>query len=213
MKKKLLLVAILLVATVALTGCGKGSKKPMTTISENIFNYFTIKADVEEIETKDGNKEAKYNFTKEAPEKAEYRGASYYLATDKVVLAIKTNTYAFHTSLVYKGKHGTVTPSWALFKEYVMSDEYTGTLKNVEETEFAGLPAMKAPYEYTDSTKKINKHGYQYIISIEKFNPTYKGYVTLVITTAEGETGDIDKTLEDEEVKELISSIKLVEKE
>lgn len=186
------------------------SAKPTTKISQNIFKYFDIEANVEETQNENGEKVAKYNFTKEEPENAEFKKAGYYLSTDKVVLAIKTNTYVFHTALSYKEKHGVVTPSFELFKEYVLSDEYTGTLKNVETTTFNGFDALKAPYAYTDSSKKTVQHGYQYIISVESINPTYQGYVTLVVTTPQGEAGDYEAMMADQEVKDLLASINFV---
>lgn len=219
MNKKLIAIIAVIVVIIGVVvlgitlgkGNNKGnSSKATTKISQNVFNYFDIEANVEETQNENGEKVAKYNFTKEEPQNAEFKKAGYYLVTDKVVLAVKTNTYAFHTSLVYKEKHGEVTPSFELFKEYVLSDEYTGTFKNVEVTKFNGFDAMKMPYEYTDSTKKTVQHGYQYVISVESINPTYKGYVTLVITTPEGETGDYEAMMADQEVKDFLASINFV---
>lgn len=209
MKRVLInVVAVMLVVFMlfSLTACGKkdeSKKEEAKKIKVSTeLGKVGITVDSPKVNNDAGEEVAKYSFVEEAPENAEYTAGSKYLVTDKAVFSFETSSYTYQTGIKYKETYGEVEPSYKGFVDYIKSDIYTGTIKDMEELTINGREAFKTDYKYGTGSGEL--HGYYYYVNVDD---CIGGYLKIVVTTAEGETGDAAAMIADSSVQELINSL------
>ena len=210
------LVLVLVLSVFALTGCnksgegesdksGKSTGRKTTELSYTAPSIYKLKVSVPVEKDESGEEKPVYEFTEESPEgvKDLFYGEGQYLAGDKVVMTFETTSYTYHTGVSYKEAHGDVTPSFEGFKEFVLDENSTSTLKGSEVTKVGDREVLKA--EYRQGTGKGELYGYRYIINIDDIYP--RGYFTLSVVTADGNPESVESVFADEEVIALINSV------
>ena len=207
MKKKVIcIVAVVLVVALIflLVGCArKNANKEDNTIKvSTALGKVGITISSPKVKNEAGEDVAKYTFLEEAPENAEYSAGSKYLVTDKAIFSFETSSYSYQTGIKYKEVYGEVEPSYKGFVDYIKSDIYSGTIKEMEEITINGREAFKTEYKYGSGEGEL--HGYYYYVNVDD---CIGGYLKIVVTTAEGKDGDAAAMIADSEVKDLINSI------
>jgi hypothetical protein len=214
MKKTLLtlgLVLTLVFTMFALTGCemGGGEKEPEGRPTKEISyegGLYVLKVTVPCEKNENDEEVPVYEFEKEIPEAATAGiGTGEGLVGDKIVMTYETESYVYHTATSFKEAHGDVTPSFEGFKEYVDSDEYTGTIDSYEMVKFGDRDAMR--YEQRVGSGKGDFYGYCYMVNIDDLYP--KGRLNLVIVAADGNPENAEAVFADPEVKAIIDSIRI----
>ena len=209
--KNVIAVLVIMLMLFSLTGCGKkddskNSEKNTIKISTALGKVgITLNSPKEKND--EGEEVAVYNFTDEAPENAEYTAGSKYLATEKAIFSFETSTYTYHTGVKYVEVYGEVEPSYSGFVDYIKSDIYTGTIKDLEELKINGRNAFRTEYRYGSGTGDL--HGYYYYVDVDD---CIGGYLKIVVTTAEGESGDPTVIINDEDVQAIINSLTIENK-
>ena len=216
MKKTLLVVGLILVlvsSVFVLTGCDKGGsgengKKGGRATQEITYeapSIYKVKVSVPCEKSDSGEEVPVYLFTEELPEDVSdlFYGGGTYLVGDKVVVSFDTSSYTYHTGVAYKEAHGDVDPSFESFKEYINSDEYTGTIENPEEVKIGGREALK--YECRQGAGNGDLYGYYYAVNIDDIYPY--GYMTITVVTADGNSESTETVFADSEVQAIIDSM------
>ena len=148
MKKIIINILVVLVVVMmlfTLTACGKkdGKNEVKTVKISTELGKVGITLDSPIVTNDAGEESAKYSFVEEAPENAEYTAGSKYVVTDKAIFSFETASYTYQTGVKYKETYGEVEPSYKGFVDYIKSDIYTGTIKDMEEITINGREAFK----------------------------------------------------------------------
>lgn len=148
-------------------GNGNGEKKKNTVdISfENGKGTFTVSV------PKDDEGNAKYEFTKEKPS-ASKKTATFYLETDKTVLAFSTSGLVYNTSKDYKAKYGETKATFDGYLEF-MDDESISSrpkLAGIERFEINGRKALRY-YSREGGSGDYKYYGYNYMMECDDIYP------------------------------------------
>ena len=203
----LLVIALILAGLFVLTGCdnGNGSKRKTTEISYSAPSIYSIKLNVPVEKNDSGEEVPKYKFVEEMPEAVKniLSSEGTYIVGDKIVVQIETSSYVYQTSTAYKEKYGDVTPSFEGFKEFIFAEGSTSTLKKGELTKLGDREAIKAETRYGAGSGDL--YGYSYTVNIEDIYP--RGYMTIRVVTADGNSESTAAVFADAEVQAIIDSI------
>ena len=199
------LVLMLLVTGIfTLTGCDKGNTTKKSNGVEISFEFGkgTFTATVPKNE--DGT--AKYEFTKEKPEGSK-KTATFYLETEKSVLAFTTSGLVYNTSKDYKAKYGETTATFDGYLEF-MDDESISSrprLAGIEKFEINGRKAIRY-YNRTGGSGEYTYYGYNYAIAVDDVYPGSKAEIGVYYKTDEKYT---EAQEFDQETLDIINSLKV----
>ncbi len=216
MRKTLLtigLVIVLISSLFVLTACeggGNGTKtigRKTTELVHDAPSIYSVKLNVPVEKNENGEEVPVYKVVEEVPEAVSkiLSGGGTIVSGDKVVITFTTTSFTYQTGVAYKEAHGDVTPSFAGFKEFVNEEGSTSTLKGAEETRIGGREALKKDYRYGSGNGDL--YGYQYVVNIEDIYP--RGYMTIIVVTADGNTESAESVFADTEVQQIIDSIEV----
>ena len=126
--------------------------------------------------------------------------ADFALVGDNANIEFEKKIYTFQNTAEYIKKYGKEEPNFENFKKYVLDEELTGNLySNIKEITINGKEAIQ--YTYDDSV----------IIVLNTDNIDKESYIAIRVYSKLVD-GDVNKLLEDEEIQNILNTIKFSKK-
>ncbi|MBE6160624.1 MAG: hypothetical protein E7158_00180 [Firmicutes bacterium] len=203
-------LASLLVAAClfTVTGCDKKDEKVEKKDSNNTVEISNIngKGTITLSVPKNDEGKAKYEFTTEKPEGISKSG-TFYLVTDKAMIAFLTSGLSYNTSKDYKAKYGDKKATFDGYLEFIEDKDLfdKSYLPGLEQFKINDRKALRY-YNRSGSSNAYKYFGYFYMVAADDIYTGSK--LELVVNYKDEEKPKEAKEL-DKETLDIIKSLKL----
>lgn len=191
--KKILTIAFAITLCIVITGCGKVKTEDLT----KDMDYFKTTVKVPEGQN--------YKFVDDVKNKPKYAPfyPSFVLEGDKVTVYFEKNSYTYQTYKLFEKEYPDMDKNNPNLKDMKVVAGHKGKIFRLN-----GYDALRIDYRYGEGNGKLV--GYNYLIDTP--NIKGKGYMSVVFLPT-NEKDSIKDLMEQEDVKVILDSIKIIDTE